>query len=307
MSRRGQDSARAGGVKSLTFTGIQSGDRPPVLQPESAIEPARFEVQSYERWTAGSNLPVQVFGAFDLPQDFSSYVDRARSDIADRCLARAGRFLADMTHVVREYRADVDGQWRSESLREMTTLKEQRTVAEQRASDAEKKGKELTLELENLRADNEKATATLKQLTDDLGREKAASEEMRREGEEMSNNHSNDHAACCYPLSDQSYWHPGDDLSIFSQSGCRGFSSWVVVPYNNTTNTSNYVHAARKRGVKLEWAFPTTANSSILVNSSHKGAVSSTFCAPNAYIVNANTITSGIRCKCEDGFTGDGH
>ncbi|XP_017242637.1 probably inactive receptor-like protein kinase At2g46850 [Daucus carota subsp. sativus] len=116
-----------------------------------------------------------------------------------------------------------------------------------------------------------------------------------------SKNHSNYHAACCYPLSDQSYWHPGDDLSIFSQFGCRGFSSWVVVPYDNTT--SNYGHAARKRGVKLEWAFPANTNNT---NSSYKGAVASSFCAPNAYIVNATTIASGIRCKCEDGFTGDG-
>ncbi|XP_074333231.1 probably inactive receptor-like protein kinase At2g46850 isoform X2 [Apium graveolens] len=122
-----------------------------------------------------------------------------------------------------------------------------------------------------------------------------------------SNNHSNDHAACCYPLSDQIYWHPGDDLSIFTQFGCRGFSSWVVVPYNNTTYTSDNVHAARKHGVKLEWAFPATTNNSILLDSSKKRAISSTFCAPNAYVVNATTITSGIRCKCEDGFTGDGY
>lgn len=121
-----------------------------------------------------------------------------------------------------------------------------------------------------------------------------------------SNRHSNDHADCCYPLSDQSYWHPGDDLSNFSQFGCRGFSSWVVVPYNNTTNTSSYVHAVRRHGVKLEWAFPATANNSIFNYSSFRGAVSPNFCAPDAYIVNATTITSGIRCKCKDGFTGDG-
>lgn len=98
-------------------------------------------------------------------------------------------------------------------------------------------------------------------------------------------------AACCYPLSDYTSWRPGDGFPIFSHFGCKGFSSWVVVPSGNSINA--------RRGVKLEWAFPDNNNSS-------KGGVTATFCTPNAYIVNATTVTSGIRCKCQDGFAGDG-
>ncbi|CAK7348612.1 unnamed protein product [Dovyalis caffra] len=89
--------------------------------------------------------------------------------------------------------------------------------------------------------------------------------------------------ACCYPLSDHTSWDFGDGFSVFSKFGCRGFSSWVV---SRGTNTG-------KRGVKLEWAVP---------RNSSKGV-----CADNADIVNATAVDRGIRCKCQDGFVGDGY
>jgi hypothetical protein len=89
--------------------------------------------------------------------------------------------------------------------------------------------------------------------------------------------------ACCYPLSDHSSWDFGDGFSVFSKFGCRGFSSWVV---SRGTNTG-------KRGVKLEWAVP---------KNSSKGV-----CADKADIVNATAVDGGIRCKCQDGFVGDGY
>ncbi|KAK1389444.1 hypothetical protein POM88_017622 [Heracleum sosnowskyi] len=58
---------------------------------KSAVEPARFEIQPFERWTTGPHVPLRVFEAFELPQDFSSYVDRSRDDVAERCLTRAGQ------------------------------------------------------------------------------------------------------------------------------------------------------------------------------------------------------------------------
>ncbi|CAN4087120.1 unnamed protein product [Withania somnifera] len=79
--------------------------------------------------------------------------------------------------------------------------------------------------------------------------------------------------ACCYPL---------DGFSVFSQFGCRGFSSWVVLSGNQVG----------KRGVKLEWAVPRNSTSAT--------------CAANADIINATTVGSGIRCECQDGFVGDG-
>ncbi|OIS99364.1 PREDICTED: probably inactive receptor-like protein kinase At2g46850 [Nicotiana attenuata] len=90
--------------------------------------------------------------------------------------------------------------------------------------------------------------------------------------------------ACCYPLSDRSAWNADqrDGFSTFSQFGCRGFSSWVVLSGNQVG----------KRGVKLEWAVPRNSTTAT--------------CATNADIVNATTVASGIRCKCQDGFVGDG-
>ncbi|KAG6730491.1 hypothetical protein I3842_01G082700 [Carya illinoinensis] len=88
--------------------------------------------------------------------------------------------------------------------------------------------------------------------------------------------------ACCYPLSDHSIWHIGDGFTVFSKFGCRGFGSWAVLRGAN----------AGKRGVKLEWAIP---------RNSSRGA-----CASNGYIVNATGIEAGVRCLCQDGFSGDG-
>lgn len=88
--------------------------------------------------------------------------------------------------------------------------------------------------------------------------------------------------ACCYPLSDHSIWHVGDGFSGFSKYGCRGFSSWAVLRGTTTG----------KRGVKLEWAIPRNSSGGV--------------CADNAYIVNATAIEGGVRCLCQDGFTGDG-
>ncbi|XP_043710531.1 probably inactive receptor-like protein kinase At2g46850 isoform X2 [Telopea speciosissima] len=89
-------------------------------------------------------------------------------------------------------------------------------------------------------------------------------------------------STCCYPLSDHSVWEIGDGFSVFSEFGCRGFSSWAV---------SRGVNSG-KRGIKLEWAIP--------MNSSDR------LCASNAFLVNATTVKAGIRCMCQNGFAGDG-
>lgn len=91
VARRVLDPVRFGPGKSLTITGVHKDSLPPVLQSSSSSSPLRIEVQTNERWTAGSNNPVQVFKAFNLPQDFSAYIDKSRDEIADRCLARGGR------------------------------------------------------------------------------------------------------------------------------------------------------------------------------------------------------------------------
>ncbi|CAI9764118.1 unnamed protein product [Fraxinus pennsylvanica] len=94
-----------------------------------------------------------------------------------------------------------------------------------------------------------------------------------------------DYPSCCYPLSDHSVWPEGeysDSFSVFSQFGCRGFSSWVALPGSKTA----------RRGVKLEWAVPRNSTKAT--------------CAANAYALNASSVLSGMRCQCQDGFVGDG-
>uniref|UniRef100_A0A803KZW3 Protein kinase domain-containing protein n=1 Tax=Chenopodium quinoa TaxID=63459 RepID=A0A803KZW3_CHEQI len=88
---------------------------------------------------------------------------------------------------------------------------------------------------------------------------------------------------CCYPLSDHSVWHIGDEFNVFAKFECRGFSSWVVPRGMNSG----------KRGVKLEWAIPLN--------------LSKEACDVNGYIVNATTVKHGVRCLCGDGFVGDGY
>ncbi|KAL9229040.1 hypothetical protein vseg_004556 [Gypsophila vaccaria] len=103
-----------------------------------------------------------------------------------------------------------------------------------------------------------------------------------------SNNDSNDvPPTCCYPLSDHSVWHVGDDFNVFSKYECRGFSSWAV-PRGMEFG---------KRGVKLEWG---------VVPSKGHNDTSVGICAENARSVNASTVRYGIRCVCDDGFVGDG-
>ncbi|CAL0315429.1 unnamed protein product [Lupinus luteus] len=87
---------------------------------------------------------------------------------------------------------------------------------------------------------------------------------------------------CCYPLSDHSIWHVGQGFSVFSQFGCRGFSSWAVLRGSNSGN----------RGVKLEWAIARNSSNGV--------------CARNADMVNATSIEGGVRCVCQDGYVGDG-
>ncbi|GMH00358.1 hypothetical protein Nepgr_002197 [Nepenthes gracilis] len=95
------------------------------------------------------------------------------------------------------------------------------------------------------------------------------------------NGNGND-PSCCYPLSDHSIWHVGDEFSVFSEFNCRGFSSWIV-PRGTRLG---------RRGVKLEWAFPMNLSESV--------------CAANLHTVNATSVSHGIRCACDDGFAGDG-
>ncbi|KAK1360398.1 hypothetical protein POM88_044872 [Heracleum sosnowskyi] len=150
------------------------------------VIPSLSQFQPFERWTAGPHVPLRVFEAFNLPQDFSSYVDRTRTDVADRCLTRAGRFIADMKHIVQEYRADEDGQWRSESLREMAVIKEQRAAAEKRASDAEARVKELSTELDKLKMDHGEAIRSIGKLTEELEGGKKLLEAKQKERDDVS-------------------------------------------------------------------------------------------------------------------------
>ncbi|XP_057744646.1 probably inactive receptor-like protein kinase At2g46850 [Arachis stenosperma] len=97
---------------------------------------------------------------------------------------------------------------------------------------------------------------------------------------------SGNNLGCCYPLSDHSIWHSGEGFSVFSEFGCRGFSSWAVVRGSNSG----------KHGVKLEWGVPLKKNSSSMEK----------VCDLNAEMVNASSVQGAVRCVCQDGFIGDG-
>lgn len=92
-------------------------------------------------------------------------------------------------------------------------------------------------------------------------------------------------SGCCYPLSDDrgGVWHVGDSFNVFEEFGCKGFSSWVGMGSKNDSI---------KRGVKLEWAIPSD--------------MTKEECDLNARSVNASSVIFGMRCKCVDGFLGDG-
>ncbi|KVH97263.1 probably inactive receptor-like protein kinase At2g46850 [Cynara cardunculus var. scolymus] len=93
-------------------------------------------------------------------------------------------------------------------------------------------------------------------------------------------------SGCCYPLSDDGggVWSVGDGFSVFQQFGCKGFSCWVGSGSNNGDDV--------KRGIKLEWAIPIDMITGV--------------CDSNARTLNASSVIFGMRCRCLDGFVGDG-
>ncbi|PWA69845.1 protein kinase superfamily protein [Artemisia annua] len=94
-------------------------------------------------------------------------------------------------------------------------------------------------------------------------------------------------SGCCYSLSEDrdGVWQVGDSFGVFEDFGCKGFSSRVGLG-------SSFSNGVTKRGVKLEWAVPSDSIKEE--------------CDLNARVVNASSVVFGMRCKCVDGFIGDG-
>ncbi|KAJ6805136.1 putative inactive receptor-like protein kinase [Iris pallida] len=95
-----------------------------------------------------------------------------------------------------------------------------------------------------------------------------------------------DRGGCCYSLADGSAWKDGDGFEVFSEFGCRGFSSWIA-PGSAARS------GVQQRGIEMEWAVP-------------KGYGNKTECAEGAVEVKATTVKDGVRCACGAGFLGDG-
>ncbi|XP_074354521.1 uncharacterized protein LOC141693347 [Apium graveolens] len=95
--------------KTLTIVGGKTFMNPTV-DPSLPREVVRVEIQPNERWTGGSTVHVQAFKVFSLTRDAVSYSSRKRSDLADRCISRAGQFLSDFTYNLNEFKNDVDGE-----------------------------------------------------------------------------------------------------------------------------------------------------------------------------------------------------
>ncbi|KAL7603692.1 hypothetical protein Lser_V15G15780 [Lactuca serriola] len=93
-------------------------------------------------------------------------------------------------------------------------------------------------------------------------------------------------SGCCYLLSDErgGVWRVGDGFSVFLELGCKGFACWI-----GSSSKNDVV----KHGIKLEWAIPSNLIHGV--------------CDVNARIVNVSSVNLGMRCKCFDGFVGDGY
>lgn len=87
--KRCDDVSRDGVDKTSAIP--EATNLPPVLHPVEPVSSVRVEVSPHQRWTVGPNAPVQVFQVFYLPQDLTSYVDKSRAEVAERCLTRGGR------------------------------------------------------------------------------------------------------------------------------------------------------------------------------------------------------------------------
>lgn len=101
-------------------------------------------------------------------------------------------------------------------------------------------------------------------------------------------------SGCCYSLDEDrgGVWQVGDIFSVFEEFGCKGFSSWVSSSSGSGSGSGSN-HSDIKRGVKIEWAIPSD-----LIKEE---------CDSNARIVNASSVSFGMRCQCVDGFVGDGY
>ncbi|XP_074366918.1 uncharacterized protein LOC141707587 [Apium graveolens] len=102
-----EDVGGSGVNRTITFIGNR-GFMQPTVDPEASKEIIRVEIRPTERLVGGSTAPapLRAFRVFNLPQDSSAYAKRSRSELVDRCLGRAGRYLSDVMHLLEEYRAD---------------------------------------------------------------------------------------------------------------------------------------------------------------------------------------------------------
>lgn len=73
----------------------------PTADPRGMNEVIGMSIRPHERWTGGATVPLRAFQLFYLPQDVGSSADRARIDLVDRCLSRAGQVILFYTNFYR--------------------------------------------------------------------------------------------------------------------------------------------------------------------------------------------------------------
>ncbi|XP_074381610.1 uncharacterized protein LOC141723650 [Apium graveolens] len=116
----------------------------PTADPHAAREIVRVEIQPNERWTGGSTVPIQAFQVFHLPQDAVSYSSKKRSDIVDRCMSRVGRFLSYFTHILEEFKNDVEGEDVSRLAADLSAMGREKKKFEDQYIEVERRVGELS-------------------------------------------------------------------------------------------------------------------------------------------------------------------
>lgn len=63
----------------------------PIVDDRLRKKAITVEDRPHERWIRNATVPLRAFRIFNLPQDLSTYTERTRGELVDRCLSHAWR------------------------------------------------------------------------------------------------------------------------------------------------------------------------------------------------------------------------
>ena len=86
---KGHDSPRPSNKYNVLIEPVVT--EPPALGARTRKLSLVLEIAPNERWMVGNKIPIQAFDAFNLPQDFETFVDHSRSKFAAQSKMRIGQ------------------------------------------------------------------------------------------------------------------------------------------------------------------------------------------------------------------------